>query len=128
MASKYRIFISFAIEDKWARDYLVGQAKNESSPFEFTDMSVKQPWDEKWKTQCRSRISGCDGTIALVSKNTKGAEGQLWEIKTSKGESVPVRGIYTTTDDRPTYLPSELDGVRVVGWTWANIKAFLDSL
>lgn len=128
MASKYRIFIPFAIEDKWARDYLVGQAKNERSPFEFVDMSVKEPWDERWKTQCRSRIRGCDGAIALVSTNTKKAAGQLWEVKTCKEERVPIRGIYTTTDNRPTSLPPEFDGVKVVAWTWANIKAFLDSL
>ena len=128
MASKNRIFISFAIENKWARDYLVGQAKNEKSPFEFVDMSLKEPWDEKWKTQCRTRIERCDGVIALISKNTKNAAGQLWEIKTAKEEKIPVRGVYTTTDERPTSLPSELDRVRVVAWTWANIKAFLDSL
>ena len=128
MASKNRIFISFAIEDKWAREYLVGQARNEKSPFEFVDMSVKEPWDEKWKTQCRTRIKGCDGTIALVSTNTKNAAGQIWEVKTSKEEGVPVRGTYTTTDNRPTSLPAEFNGVRVVDWTWANIKAFLDSL
>jgi hypothetical protein len=128
MASNYRIFIAFAIEDKWAREYLVGQAKNDKSPFEFVNMSVNEPWDEKWKTQCRSRIKGCDGMIALVSKNTKGASGALWEIKTAKEEQVPVRGVYTSADDRPATLPSELNGVRVVGWTWANIKAFLDSL
>jgi len=34
MATKNRIFIAFAVEDKWARDYLVGQAKNEKSLFE----------------------------------------------------------------------------------------------
>ena len=128
MASKFRIFISFAIEDKWARDYLVGQAQNDRSPFEFVNMSLSEPFDEKWKTQCRSRIKGCDGMIALVSKNTKNASGALWEVKTAKEEKVPVRGIYTTTDDRPASLPAEFGGVLVVGWTWANIKAFLNSL
>jgi hypothetical protein len=128
MASKNRIFIAFAVEDKWARDYLVGQAKNDKSPFEFVNMSVNEPWDEQWKTQCRARIKGCDGMIALVSKNTKNASGALWEIKTAKEEKVPVRGIYTTTDDRPSVLPAELSGVSVVSWTWPNIKAFLDSL
>lgn len=128
MASKYRMFISFAIEDKWAREYLVGQARNEKSPFKFVDMSVKEPWDEKWKTQCRTRVKSCDGTIALVSKNTKNAAGQLWEVKASKEEGVPVRGIYTTSDNRPASLPSEFNAVRVADWTWANIKAFLDSL
>lgn len=128
MASKYLIFISFAIEDKWARDYLVGQAKNEKSPFEFTDKSLSEPFDEKWKTQCRARIKACDGMIALVSKNTKNATGAVWEVKTAKEENVPVRGIYTMADDRPTTLPSDFAGIQVVGWTWPNLKAFLDSL
>jgi hypothetical protein len=128
VASKNRIFISFAIEDDWARTYLVGQAKNERSSFEFVDMSVKKPWDQAWKTQCRTRIKGCDGVVALVSKNTRTATGQLWEISCAKQESVPIRGIYTTTDDRPLTLPTEFSGVRVVGWTWSNISTFLGGL
>ena len=75
MATKNRIFVCFAIEDANYRTMLVGQARHEDSPFEFIDMSVKEPWDEKWKTQCRSRIKGCDGVIALISKKTKNAEG-----------------------------------------------------
>jgi hypothetical protein len=38
-ATKNRIFVSFAMEDKKYRDFLVGQAKNERSPFEFVNMS-----------------------------------------------------------------------------------------
>lgn len=54
-----RIFISFAKEDINLRDFLRGQSRNENSPFEFVDMSVKEPWDNKWKTNCRTRIKGC---------------------------------------------------------------------
>jgi hypothetical protein len=72
-----------------------------SSPFEFTNMSINEPFDEKWKTQCRSRIKGCDGMIAFVSKNTAKAVGAIWEVKTSKEEGIPVIAVYTTTDDRP---------------------------
>jgi len=128
MAVKNRIFISFAIEDKWAKEYLVGQAKNDKSPFEFVNMSVNEPFDEKWKTQCRSRIKGCDGVIAFVSKNTSKADGAIWEVKTAKEEKIPVLAVYTSADDRPSTLPSEYTGVKKVAWTWANIKAFLDSL
>ena len=128
MASKNRVFISFAIEDEAYRNLLVGQAKNERSPFEFVNMSVLEPWDEKWKTNCRTRIKGCDGMIALVSKNTAQASGALWEVKCAKEEGVPVRGIYCTTAKRPSSLPAEFSGVRVLDWTWPNIKAFLDSL
>jgi len=128
MASKFRVFTAFAYEDKWARDYMVGQAKNEKTPFEFIDMSLNEPFDEKWKTQCRSRIKGCDGMIALVSKNTANGTGALWEIRTAKEEKVPVRGIYTTSDNRPASLPNEFSGISVVYWSWANLKEFLDSL
>lgn len=86
---KKRIFIAFAIEDVRSRDFLVGQAKNDNSPFEFVDMSVKQPWETDWETKCRARIKGCDGVIALISKYTPTATGQLFEIKAATEEKVP---------------------------------------
>lgn len=128
MATKHRIFVSFAMEDKTYRDFLVGQAKNEKSPFEFVNMSVLEPWDSQWKTNCRTRIKGCDGMIALLSKNTAKAAGALWEVACAKEEKIPVIGIYCTTDNRPASLPTVFTGVRVFGWTWANIAAFINKL
>jgi len=128
MATKNRIFISFAIEDKTLRDFLVGQARNEKSPFEFVDMSVKQPWDKAWKTNCRTMIKSCDGMLIIVTKNTKKAKGQLWEVTCAKEEGIPRCGIWGYSDDKPTILPSELDRVRIVNWTWNNIKNWLDTL
>ena len=90
-------------------------------------MSVNEPFDEKWKTQCRSRIKGCDGVIAFVSKNTAKAIGAIWEVKTAKEEGVSVIAMYMTTEDRPATLPAEYTGVKKVAWTWDNIKSFLDS-
>ncbi|MDP1811061.1 MAG: hypothetical protein Q8K66_06600 [Sediminibacterium sp.] len=55
---------------------------------------IKEPFDEKWKTNCRTRIKGCDGVITLISKNTKKAEGELWEIDCAKDEKIPLIGIY----------------------------------
>ncbi|WP_207732220.1 TIR domain-containing protein [Heliobacterium chlorum] len=123
-----RIFISFAIEDKTLRDFLVGQSRNEKSPFEFVDMSVKQPWDSAWKTKCRTKIKGCDGVIVIVTKNTKNADGQLWEIRCAKEEGIPCIGIWGNHDNRPTILPDELKGVKVINWTWNNIANWLKSL
>ena len=123
-----RVFISFAVEDKTLRALLAGQAKNNRSPFEFVDMSVKQPWDSAWKTKCRTKIKRCDGMLILVTKKTKNAGGQLWEVSCAKQENIPRRGIWGSTDDRPATLPKELNGVRVVNWTWDNIKNWIDSL
>lgn len=127
MATKNRIFISFAIEDASSRTLLVGQAKNEHSPFEFVDMSVKEPWDEKWKNQCRSRIKGCDGVIALLSTNTANAAGQLWEMKTANEEGVPLIGLYIDKNKKPS-IPEALKGKEIIEWTWPSIAAFIDSL
>lgn len=123
-----RVFISFAIEDANLRDMLVGQARNDKSPFEFIDMSVKEPWDDSWKTRCRTKIKGCDGMIIIVTKNTKNASGQLWEVKCAKEESVPRKGIWGHSDDKPVSLPDVLSSVSIVNWTWDNIKNFINSL
>ena len=111
---KKRVFISFAIEDENLRNLLVGQGKNDDTPFEFVDMSVKQPWDSAWKTKCRTKIKGCDGIVAIVTKNTKFATGQLWEIDCAKEEYIPRKGIWGHKENRPTTLPAELSGVTVV--------------
>ncbi len=81
MATKKRIFVGFAVEDKRCRDLLRGQARLGGCPIEYTDMSAKQAWDSAWKTRCRTRIKGCDGFVALLSKNVRTADGARWEIK-----------------------------------------------
>ena len=123
-----RVFISFAFEDKNMRDLLVGQARNENTPFEFMDMSVKKPWDNAWKTQCRKRIKGCHGVIILVSKNTAKANGALWEIKCAHEEGVPFMPIYAKNDDKGCRLPPELQGKRIYDWSWPNIKKFVNKI
>jgi len=122
-----RIFISFAVEDISARDLLVGQSKNPDSPFEFTDMSAKEPWDEKWRTQCRSKIKGCHGVIALLSKKTYNAEGAKWEMQCANDEKKPMLGVHIYKDDKGA-VPDQLKGKKVIEWTWSGIAAFIKSL
>jgi len=123
-----RIFIAFAVEDKFARDNLVFQAKYQrDAPFDFIDMSVKDPWDSAWKTNCRTKIRGCDGVIAFISRNTPNAEGACWEIKCAKEEGIPLKGIWVHKDDA-CCKPKELGSTSVVYWTWDNITNFIESL
>lgn len=127
MATKNRIFIAFAIEDKWARDYLVGQAMNAKSPFEFVDMSVKEPWDEDWKAKCRLKIKGCDGVIAIISKNSAAATGARWEMKCAKDEQIKMVGLRAQADDKSA-PPAEFGNNKVIDWTWDGIARFINSL
>lgn len=117
---KVRTFISFAAEDKTYRDLLIGQAKNPNSPIEIADWSVQEPFDEKWKTQCRERIKKTQQMIVLISKTTHKANGACWEIATAKEEGIPVFGVYIDKDDKGQ-IPKELSGKPVIDWTWEGI-------
>ena len=120
--AKKRIFISFAMGDVKYRDYLVGQAKSERSPFTFIDMSVKKPWDERiWKQKCRSKIKSCNGMIVLLSKRTWHSSGTRWEIKCAKEEKVPVLGMHIKKNNRGAILP-ELRGSKTIIWSWNNLE------
>lgn len=123
MASKKTIFIAFAIEDESIRDMIRGQALNTSSPFEYIDMSVKQPYKTEWKERVRTRIRRSDGVLAIISKNSKSSSGQKWEVVCAKEERVPVRGIWAYKKDR-----TDIAGVNTMVWTWSNIANWIDSL
>ncbi|MCW1933698.1 TIR domain-containing protein [Pararhodobacter zhoushanensis] len=123
MADKKVIFIAFAIDDERQRDFLKGQSLSPRAPYEFIDMSVKQPYDKEWKDRVRTRIKRSHGVIALVSKNSLNSSGQKWEIECAMEEGKPIRGIYAYTDDR-----TNVAGVATYTWTDKNISDFIDSL
>lgn len=90
-------------------------------------MSVKQPWDSAWKTNCRTKIKGCDGMIAIITNRSINADGQRWEIKCANEEGIPVIDLHAQRQGHGQ-IPPELIGKKVIDWTWNEIKAFLDSL
>lgn len=125
---KKRVFISFAVEDMQYRDYLIQQAKNKHSPFEFIDMSVKIKWNEKeWKTNCRTKIKRSHGMIALISKNTHHAGGARWEMTCAKEEGVKIIGMHIQKNNKGA-IPPELRGKKVIEWSWENLEKFIESL
>lgn len=125
-----RVFISFAIEDQILRGFLVGQKKNARTAIDFTDYSVKQPWDSSWKTNCRARIRSCAGMIAIIMPNTPKADGQLWEIKCAIEERVPLMLMhgYSAPERKLTVLPSLISEFKVLPWSEENIVGFLNTL
>lgn len=117
------VFIAFAIEDKKQRDLLKGQTLLTFSPFEYVDMSVKQPYDTDWKSKVRTRIRRSDGVIVLVSKSSLISSGQKWEIQCAKDEGKKILEIWAYGDDR-----TQITGVTTITWTWGNIKNLINSL
>ena len=123
MAGTKTVFIAFAIEDERQRDFLKGQTLSPRAPYEFIDMSVKEPYDSGWKERVRTRIRRSHGVIVLVSKNSLSSSGQKWEIECTKEEGRPIRGIWAYSDDR-----TNVAGVSTYVWSDKNVSDFIDSL
>lgn len=125
MAGK-KIFISFALEDKYYRDLLKAQSLSTVLPFSYTDMPEKEPGGLAWQTNCRTRIKGCDGVIVLISKNTEGNRALEYEISCAIKEGIPIMGVHT---DRDRGTPSPLLArKKIIAWEWEEIAGFIDSL
>jgi hypothetical protein len=123
MADTKVVFVAFAIEDERQRDFLKGQSLHPRAPFEFIDMSVKEPYDDDWQNRVRTRIRRSHGVIVLVSKNSLTSSGQKWEVQCAKDEGKPIRGIWAYKADR-----TALAGVPAYEWSDSNISTFIDSL
>lgn len=117
------LFIAFAIEDERQRDFLKGQSLHPRAPFEFIDMSVKEPYSSEWKERVRTRIRRSDGVIILVSKNSLSSSGQKWEIECAKEEKKPILGIWAYSTDRTNIV-----GVNTQVWSDSNISSFIDRI
>ncbi|WP_029603681.1 MULTISPECIES: TIR domain-containing protein [Kocuria] len=125
MASK-TVFIAFAKEDESTRNLFTGQRVHPDTPFEFTDMSVKEPYSSQWKERVRTRIRRSDGVIALISSSTPAATGQLWEIACAVEEGKPLLGIWI--EDGYRTKPSQMGSAPCKVWTWDNVANFIDGL
>lgn len=123
MADTKIVFVAFAIEDQRMRDLLKGQSLHPRAPYEFIDMSVKEPYDSGWQDKVRTRIRRSHGVIALVSKDSLTSSGQKWEIQCAKDEGKPLLGVWAYSTDS-----TNLAGVRTVAWTDTNIASFIDAL
>ncbi|QWF80987.1 TIR domain-containing protein [Amycolatopsis sp. CA-230715] len=126
MADRKTVFIAFAKEDEARRNLFTGQRVSARTPFEFTDMSVKEPYETEWKKRVRTRIVRSRGVIVLISRATPQATGQLWEITCAVEEDKPLLGIWL--DDGYRTKPTQMGMSRCVPWTWEAVTSFIDGL
>lgn len=121
-----RAFISFEMEDKWARDFLVEQAKDKKNDISFYDYSVKDPFDSKWKTECKKRIALTKGTIVLIGPTTYKSEAVLWEIAETSRQDHYIFGIQINRD-KTHLVPKGLPAANVIRWNFEQIIKWLST-
>lgn len=119
-----RAFISFEMEDRWARDFLVQQAKDKRNDIEFVDYSVQDPFDSSWKTQCKERIARTHGTIVLIGATTSKSEAVLWEIAETARQGHYLFGIQISSE-KTHPIPLGLPASSVIRWNFEQIVKWL---
>ena len=124
--SKKRTFISFDYDhDSDLKTLLVGQAKNPDSPFEITDMSIKETIARDWKENARRRIKGCDVVIVICGKYTNSASGVSTELKLVQEENIPYFLLWGRSEGtfvKPTAAKST---DKIYKWNWDNLKSLI---
>lgn len=119
-----RAFISFEMEDDWARKFLVQHAHDKRNDIAFVDYSVQNAFDNAWKTQCKERISRTKGTIVLVGPTTYASDAVLWEIAETRRQGNYMFGIQINRDVTHT-VPSGLPASSVIRWDFEKIVQWL---
>ncbi len=121
-----RAFISFQMEDRWARDFIVQHARDKRNDISFLDYSVQNPFDSKWKTECARRISLTRGTIVLVGPTTWQSEAVQWEIAETIRQDHYMFGIQINRD-RTHLIPAGLPSQNVIRWDFTQITQWLST-
>jgi hypothetical protein len=119
-----RAFVSFQMEDRWSRDFLVQHAHDKDTSVDFTDYSVHEPFDEKWRANCRARIAQTKGTIVMVGAATARSEAVLWEVAETNRQGDPMFGIQIN-NGKTHPIPPGLPSTRVIRWDFDAIVAEL---
>lgn len=124
--AKKRTFISFDYDhDLDLKNLLVGQAKNEDSPFEIADFSIKEAISEDWKKKARTRIKGCDVVVVICGEHTDTATGVSAELTIAQEEKVAyflLEGRAKKTCKKPKTARST---DKMYEWTWDNLNKLI---
>lgn len=125
--AKTRVFVSFDYDhDNALKEFLVGQAKHEDTPFSIADFSVKEHLTGDWKAKVRTRIKGVDQVAVLCGQHTDTATGVNEEVRIAQEERIPYFLLWGYKDVRCTKPRTAQPEDKIYKWTWDNLKALLD--
>ena len=124
--SKKRVFISFDYDhDSDLKNCLVGQARNEDSPFEIADWSVKEELTGNWKEKVRAKIRMVDVVAVICGEYTDTASGVNVEVRITREEEKPYFLLWGRSDKKCKKPTSAKSSDIIYKWTWDNLKKLL---
>ena len=122
--SKKRVYIAFEYEpDRSLKNLLIGQSRNEESPFEVIDGSLREAAPEEgWEEKAESRIKMADVVIVLLGATTHLAPGVAKEVSVARKLKKKIVQVIGYKDGKYKRLPG---AGRLYCWTWDNLKKIL---
>lgn len=123
--AKKKVFISFDYDhDNDCKNLLVGQAKNDDSPFEIEDWSIKDA-SKDWKDKARARIKRVDKVAVICGESTDTATGVSVEIEIAREEKKSYFLLQAHADKTCKKPTAALASDKMYTWSWANLKTLL---
>jgi hypothetical protein len=121
-----RLFISFDYDhDSFLKEALVEQAKNDDSPFEFADASVKAHLTGDWQEKVKGRIERADQVAIICGKNTDEATGVAAEVTIAQGLNKPYFLLAGYSDGGNKKPATALAADKMYTWNWENLKLLI---
>lgn len=126
-SSKIKVFISFDFDHDYdLKVLLAGQAKNGDSPFEITDMSIKEELSGNWKEKVRERIRKVDQVLVICGENTDSATGVSSEINIARDENKAYFLLWGYSEKTCVKPNAANEEDKIYKWTWDNLKNLLN--
>ena len=124
---KKKVYICFDYEhDYELKEGLVGQAKHPDSPFEITDVSIKQEINSKWKYYARQKIKKADIIIVVCGRHTDTASGVAAELSITQEERKPYFLLCGRNDGNVRKPKNARSSDEIHKWTWDNLKKLIN--
>ena len=124
------VFLSFVEEDLNLVNLFRGQAKNENNDLEFSDYSVKEPFDSEKadyiRQEIRNLIKKVSVTLCLIGETTYKSKWVDWEIRTSAALGKGLVGVRLHSSSKDIVPQSLKDNkAEIVDW---NIKEIVQAI
>lgn len=124
--AKTKVFMSFDYDnDSDLKTMLAGQAKHNDTPFEITDMSVKEELSGDWKEKVRRRIRAVEQVVVICGEKTDKATGVAAEVKMAQEEKKPYFLLWGRSDKTCVKPAPATATDKIYKWTWDNLKRLL---
>jgi hypothetical protein len=124
MATK--AFISFDYDhDGDLKILLVGQSKNDDSPFEIADYSVKEPLTGDWKKKVQKKMKLVGVVIVICGEHTDSAAGVSAELRIAQDLDKDYFLLHGRKDKNCVKPKAAKASDKMYKWTWENLKKLI---